>query len=139
MIYQGRVSWFLLRLNVLVSLLFWPLGSDRSCGACYMLNTFIWTSINYVAWFSTIQTKIVCMLTLFFLFCEWFESCFVDSHGVVIGCKHHMFGLQHGWHELFQCWWRFPTLVMYTFTKSIITTHNLSDYLTQGHGIKHGQ
>jgi hypothetical protein len=33
---------------------------------------------------------------LFFLFCEWFELCLVNLHGVVIGCRHNMFGLEHG-------------------------------------------
>jgi len=33
---------------------------------------------------------------LFILFYEWFELCLVDLHGVVIGCKHHMFRLQQG-------------------------------------------
>jgi len=85
------------------------------------------------------NTNIDCfMLLLFLLFYEWFKSCMVDFHGVIIGCKHHMFRLQHGWHKLLQCWWQFSTLLLSTFKKSIITTHNLSDYLTQGHGIKHG-
>jgi hypothetical protein len=49
-----------------------------------------------------------------------------------------MFGLQHGWCELLQCWWWFPSLFLLTFKKSIITTHSLCDCLTQGCGIMHG-
>jgi hypothetical protein len=137
--HQGLVSQSLLKLDVFVSFLFQPLGSGRSCGVCYMLNTFLWTSTSYVAWFSKVQIEIVYMSTLFLLFCEWFESCYVDLHGVVIECKHHMFGLQHEWHELFQCWWQFPSLLLSTFKKSIITTLNLRDCLIQGRGIRHGQ
>jgi hypothetical protein len=80
------------------------LGSGRSYDVCYILNTFLWTNTSYVAWFSIVQTEIVYTLMLFLLFCELFELCLVNLHGVVIGCKHHMFGLQHGWHELPQCW-----------------------------------
>ncbi len=79
------------------------------------------------------------MLTLFFLFCEWFESCLVNLHGVIIRCWHHMFGLQYGWCELLQCWWQFPMFLLLTFKKLIITTHILRDCLTQGQGIRHGQ
>jgi hypothetical protein len=79
------------------------------------------------------------MSMLFFLFCEWFESCLVNLHGVIIGCTHHMFGLQHGWHELLQCWWWFLMFLLLTFKKSITTTHSLHNCLTQGHGIRHGQ
>jgi hypothetical protein len=80
------------------------LGSGKSCGTCYMLNIFFWKNISYVAWFSTVETKNVYTLMLFLLFCEWFKSCLVNLHRVIIGCKHHLFGLQHGWHELLQCW-----------------------------------
>jgi hypothetical protein len=85
------------------------------------------------------NTNIDCLHIDIILFCEWFESCFVNLHGVIIGCKHHMFRLQHGWRELPQCWWRFPMFLLSTFKKSMITTHSLCDYLTQGHGIRHGQ
>jgi hypothetical protein len=60
----------------------------------------LWTNTIYVVWFSTIQTKIVYNLTLFLLFCEWFESCFVNLHGVITRWKHHMFRLQRGWCEI---------------------------------------
>jgi hypothetical protein len=139
MMHRRLVSWSLLRLDILVSLLFWSLGSGRSCGACHMLNTFLWTNTSYVPWFSTIQIEIVYMPTLFFLICEWFKTWLVDLHGAVIGCRHHMFWLQHGWCEWAQCWWRFPTFILSMFKKSIIIMHNLCNCLTQGHGIKHGQ
>ncbi len=128
--HQGLVSWSLLRLNISISLFFWCLGNGRSCGTCYMLNTFIWISTNYM---------IVYVPMLFLLSYEWFELCLVDLHGVVIGCRRHMFGLQHGWCELSQCWWRFLMLFLLRFKKSIITTHNLCNCMIKGCGIKHGQ
>jgi len=107
--------------------------------ACCMLNMFLWINTSYVAWFSTVQTKIVYMSTLFFMFYEWFELCLVDLHGVVIGCRHRIFGLQHEWHEWRQCRWWFLMFFLLTFKKLIITINSLHNYLIQGHGIKHGQ
>jgi hypothetical protein len=46
---------------------------------------------------------------------------------------------QHGWRELPQCWWWFPTFILSMFKKSMITTHNLHNCLTQGCEIRHGQ
>ncbi len=48
MMHLGSISWSLLKLDILVSLLFWSLGSGISCGASCMLNSFLWTSTNYM-------------------------------------------------------------------------------------------
>jgi hypothetical protein len=139
MMHPSLISQSLLKLGILISLLFWPLDSGRSCATCCMLNAFLWIIISFVAWFTTLQTKIVYVSALFFIFCEWFESCFVNLHGVVIGYKHHMFGLQHGQRELLQYWCWFSMLLLLMFKKLIIVMHSLCNCLTQGHGIKHGQ
>jgi hypothetical protein len=39
MIHRGSISRSLLRLDVLISLLLWPLSSDRSFGVCCMLGS----------------------------------------------------------------------------------------------------
>jgi hypothetical protein len=46
----------------------------------------------------------------------WIVSCWLD--GVVIGCRHHMFG----WHELLKCWWQFPTFFCW-HSKSWLSQH----------------
>jgi hypothetical protein len=46
-----------------------------------MWTTFLWTFVNNMTWFSIIQTKIVCMLTLFLLLHEGLQSCFINMHG----------------------------------------------------------
>jgi hypothetical protein len=52
--------------------------------ACCTWFTFLWTFTSNMILFSIIQTKIVYMLALFFLFREGLESCFINMHEVII-------------------------------------------------------
>jgi hypothetical protein len=79
MMHQSPASWSLLKLDMFISRLFW-LWIGNKCGMCYMWTTFLWTFTNNMTWFSTIQTKIIFMLTLFFLIHEGLESCFINLH-----------------------------------------------------------
>jgi hypothetical protein len=95
---------------------------------------------SFFSWPATLQAlALVASPRLGLRHYEWFELCLVDLHGVIIGWRHHMFRLQHGWHELLQCWWWFQTFLLSTFKKSIITMHSLCNCLIQGCGIMHGQ
>jgi len=66
------------------------------------------------------------MSLLFYLFHEWFESCFIDSHGIILWCKCHQWGWCDG-HEIFLEWWQFPMLFMTSFKKLIITLNHLGN------------
>jgi hypothetical protein len=73
---------------MLVFQLLWLQIGDRN-GTCCMKTMLPWTFTNNMTWFSTIQTKIVCMSTLFILFHEGLESCLINMHGVLLwwGCQ----------------------------------------------------
>ncbi len=65
-------------------LLLW-LWIDNRNGKCCMWSKFIWTFMSNMTWFSTIQTKIICTLVLFFLFRERFEFCLSIYMGLSYG------------------------------------------------------
>jgi hypothetical protein len=88
MVYQGPNSWSLLKFNMLVFWLLWLCISNRY-SACYMWSTLLWTFTSNMTWFSTIQTKIICMSMLLLLLHEGLESCLTNLHGIVFwwGCR----------------------------------------------------
>jgi hypothetical protein len=67
MTHEGLGSQSLFKLDVFVFRLIKLWLSNRN-GLCYMLTTLFWTFTCYITYFSILQTKIICMLCLFFNF-----------------------------------------------------------------------
>jgi len=63
MMHQALTSWSLLILDMLVFLFLW-LWIGNKDGVCCMWSVLLWTFMNNMTWFFTIQIKIVCMLAL---------------------------------------------------------------------------
>jgi hypothetical protein len=66
MMHQGLALQSLLKLDMLIFRLLWLWIGNRIV-TCYMWTTFFWTFTSNMIWFSTIQTKIIGMLTLLLL------------------------------------------------------------------------
>jgi hypothetical protein len=81
--HQGLVSQSLFRLDMLIFWFLW-LWIDNRVVTCYMWTTLLWTFTSNMIWFSTVQTKIICMLMLLLLFHEGLESCLVTLRQNVV-------------------------------------------------------
>ncbi len=68
MMHQNPTLWSLLSLDMFI-LFIYLLGFGNKGGTCFMLTTLLWIFTINMTWFFTIQTKIVYMSMLNFLFC----------------------------------------------------------------------
>jgi hypothetical protein len=76
LMHQGLTSQSLLRLDMFIFWLLWSWIGKRAVTCC-MWTTLLWTFTSNMIWFSTIQTKIIGTLTLFFLLHQGLEACLI--------------------------------------------------------------